>query len=244
MVNLYDRRNDFIDIGQAKKVLWVYRGDDFESILELKIKSEFIEKVVFNSPGLVAPIEFTFVEDLTGGSIWRVELNKYETQSFEIKQYDFSVSIKTIEDKQLVLYKGILNVNNSVFSNNTKLTPLVSNTSPTITDNFYMIGTFWVNTNLGEIYVLAQVINDEAIWTRLDNNELIEVYTPIINDLTINKQDKLISGENLKTIGGESLLGSGNIPILGVEIDNATIVLDNEGKIKVSDDLKIDGGAF
>lgn len=36
-----------------------------------------------------------------------------------------------------------------------------------------------------------------------------------IKNLIKNKQDKLISGENIKTINGESLLGSGNINVAG-----------------------------
>lgn len=39
-------------------------------------------------------------------------------------------------------------------------------------------------------------------------------YTPI-NDVLDNKQDKLVSGTNIKTINGYSILGSGNLPISG-----------------------------
>lgn len=34
-----------------------------------------------------------------------------------------------------------------------------------------------------------------------------------IEEALADKQDKLVSGENIKTVGGESLLGSGNIPL-------------------------------
>lgn len=43
----------------------------------------------------------------------------------------------------------------------------------------------------------------------------IQQNTDDITDLKANKQDKLISGENIKTINNESILGSGNIEIGG-----------------------------
>ena len=39
-----------------------------------------------------------------------------------------------------------------------------------------------------------------------------------IDQLRLSKQDKLVSGENIKTVNGESILGSGNIEIQ-VEVD-------------------------
>lgn len=38
-----------------------------------------------------------------------------------------------------------------------------------------------------------------------------------INELVDNKQDTLVSGTNIKTVGGNSLLGSGNIALPSVE---------------------------
>ncbi len=54
-----------------------------------------------------------------------------------------------------------------------------------------------------------------------------------IQKQTRNKQDKLVSGQNIKTINGESLLGEGNIKIIGgVEGDINTIVLEDINEIK------------
>ena len=38
-----------------------------------------------------------------------------------------------------------------------------------------------------------------------------------INELVDNKQDTLVSGTNIKTVGGNSLLGSGNIALPSIE---------------------------
>ena len=45
-------------------------------------------------------------------------------------------------------------------------------------------------------------------------DEIAEIYATI--ELVNNKQDVLISGTNIKTINGESLLGSGDITISNV----------------------------
>lgn len=48
-------------------------------------------------------------------------------------------------------------------------------------------------------------------------NQLNEIY----NDLDSEKQDTLISGENIKTINGQSILGNGDIEITGnVTVDS------------------------
>ena len=61
------------------------------------------------------------------------------------------------------------------------------------------------------------------------NSENNEIY---IDDLLSEKQDSLISGENIKTINGESILGSGNISVTGGGgngnvVDNNYVHTDN-----------------
>lgn len=52
--------------------------------------------------------------------------------------------------------------------------------------------------------------------TKIDNlSNKVDTIETNINSLSINKQDTLISGANIKTINGESILGSGNISISG-----------------------------
>ena len=45
-----------------------------------------------------------------------------------------------------------------------------------------------------------------------------------ISSLSSNKQDKLVSGTNIKTINGNSIVGSGNVTI---EAGSRTLILDN-----------------
>lgn len=52
---------------------------------------------------------------------------------------------------------------------------------------------------------------------KIDNGtEFARVYTDkeVDNKLT-NKQDTLVSGTNIKTLNGQSILGSGDLPISG-----------------------------
>ena len=60
--------------------------------------------------------------------------------------------------------------------------------------------------------------------------------------LNINKQDKLISGTNIKTIGGNSILGSGNIDISGDTLPIGSIIPYGSSTTP-SNWLKCDGSA-
>lgn len=55
----------------------------------------------------------------------------------------------------------------------------------------------------------------------LDENGL-SIVVKDYSDKIDAKQDALISGENIKSINGESLLGSGNIRIEAIEIVDLT----------------------
>ena len=49
-----------------------------------------------------------------------------------------------------------------------------------------------------------------------------------------NKQDTLVSGTNIKTVNGNSLLGSGDLTVGGsVDIDNETITKNNDNELQV-----------
>ena len=65
-------------------------------------------------------------------------------------------------------------------------------------------------------------------WIRLRALETQKVdlteYDKEINDLKTKKQDTLVSGENIKTINGKSLLGSGNLEIGGLSDDDKSTI--------------------
>ena len=65
-------------------------------------------------------------------------------------------------------------------------------------------------------------------WIRLRALETQKVdlteYDKEINDLKTKKQDTLVSGENIKTINGKSLLGSGNLEIEGLSDDDKSTI--------------------
>ena len=56
-----------------------------------------------------------------------------------------------------------------------------------------------------------------ALTSDIDSNteDLEFVFATAVNDLNMRKQDKLVVGENIKTINGQSILGEGNIEIQG-----------------------------
>ena len=69
--------------------------------------------------------------------------------------------------------------------------------------------------------------------TKIENPVKPTVIISKINELvdtTNNKQDTLVSGTNIKTVGGNSLLGSGNIAI--PTVNNATLTVTQGGVSK------------
>ena len=51
-----------------------------------------------------------------------------------------------------------------------------------------------------------------------DVQEALDGLDDLVNGLDTNKQDTLVSGTNIKTVNGNSLLGSGNITISSVTV--------------------------
>lgn len=71
----------------------------------------------------------------------------------------------------------------------------------------------WTGT-LAEYNALETKSDDTLYVITDDDSEGINVYTKSEVDILLdNKQDKLVSGTNIKTVNGETLLGSGNIKI-------------------------------
>lgn len=69
-----------------------------------------------------------------------------------------------------------------------------------------------------------------------------------IKELLSEKQDALVSGESIKTINGESLLGAGDI-IISFAYDTEYFKLNDEGVLTLSDSLlealeSVDGGEY
>lgn len=56
-------------------------------------------------------------------------------------------------------------------------------------------------------------VSASAVYNAIVDEE--EVISAALNDLNSNKQNKLVSGTNIKTINNQSLLGEGNITISG-----------------------------
>ena len=79
------------------------------------------------------------------------------------------------------------------------------------------------------------------------DNKIIDIdrlsrYHENINTLLTTKQESLVSGDNIKTINGESILGSGNITIGGSDVYVTDFCIDDFHKIisEIEDSIHID----
>ncbi len=79
--------------------------------------------------------------------------------------------------------------------------------------------------------VIASALND--LNERIGDNEIVTAAA--LNDLNSNKQNKLVSGTNIKTINNQSLLGEGNITISGG---------GSGGDVNVIETVKVNGTAL
>lgn len=100
------------------------------------------------------------------------------------------------------------------------------------TDNF---GNVWVGTNYRRLQVLS---GTTAVWgnisgTLSDQSDLWLVLQ--------SKQDLLVSGVNIKTINGNTLLGSGNISIVGGVQSVTGLNTDNTDPLNPVVEISVDG---
>lgn len=185
-----DLREDIFDIQAAKKIHWLYRGDDYISYLNLKFAPEKIEDIVFSMEDLVKPISLTS-EDAEIGSRWKLHIPAYMTQQFTIKQHDFTITIKLVEGEEITLFKGIVNVNKRIFSkavDDELASTVKTEEDPTEEDNNYPIGTHWVNTDTEVVYVLVKVDDGIAVWKDVTNQSVIDY----IGEEVIEKIEELV----------------------------------------------------
>ena len=76
-----------------------------------------------------------------------------------------------------------------------------------------------ITTNGTNLINIPAKDGELALTTDIDDVEF--VFATAVNDLNYNKQEKLVSGQNIKTVGGQSILGTGDIPISGVTANTA-----------------------
>lgn len=76
------------------------------------------------------------------------------------------------------------------------------------------------------------IVEEQTIQYQTIHNTIL----PQLNNLSTNKQDTLVSGENIKTVNGNSLLGSGNIEI------KDTNIIDNLNSTSATDALSANMG--
>src|SRR5690554_814754 len=200
MCDLTDIRQDIFDIKTVPKVLYIYRGDTFEFTLDLTISSSELNSVVLNCNGLPEAMQLTLLESTTTSSKWNLVLTKELTLILTPKNHNFTIMIVKTDGTELILYKGIMNVNNRVYSNysnNYYVATLLKQAAPTAADNDYLIGTTWVNILTNRIYFLTSVVNDEANW--LDYSDQLDA---LQNDTTNLKTANTLKDVNYDNISG------------------------------------------
>lgn len=84
-----------------------------------------------------------------------------------------------------------------------------------------------INANTGKLESASQLISTNISYSKF-NTTAKDIFGAIneVNTLAKNKQDKLTSGTNIKTINNQSLLGSGNIEISAPSITVDTTISD------------------
>ena len=93
-------------------------------------------------------------------------------------------------------------------------TPVVDGTTIKI-HNDALMGTAVTAGGSQDKSVTVTGINGTAVEVDLNNDPTVNVVSPMLFNETVELQKKLVSGTNIKTVGGQSLLGSGDIPISG-----------------------------
>lgn len=78
-----------------------------------------------------------------------------------------------------------------------------------------------VNGQTGDVIITPASLN---VYTRAEVDAAINAETAAREQAVASKQDTLVSGTNIKTVNGQSLLGNGNIEIQG----GGTITVDSE----------------
>lgn len=102
-------------------------------------------------------------------------------------------------------------------------------TKDTVIDQFALIGftsggggaVSSVNGQTGDVIITPASLN---VYTRAEVDAAINAETAAREQAVASKQDTLVSGTNIKTVNGQSLLGNGNIEIQG----GGTITVDSE----------------
>ncbi len=234
-MNLYDKRNDIFDIAKVPKVLWVYRGDTHEVEVRLKISATDVYKLVFNTEQLNASIELSLVSTSEYESVWLLTISKAQSMMLDAKQHVFTMTVMKSATEYLTLYKGILNVNNSVYSNSPYLNPIVQDRKPTVNDSQYMIGMLWIDTSTNSVYALANVVNQDAIWRDLTNENSIDI---IENDILEIKSDINELDLQVKAVNDNKLDASvynNDIPLIDAELLRLENDKANKSELVASD---------
>ena len=118
-----------------------------------------------------------------------------------------------------------------------KLSEYVTNESLTTTLNNYALSSA-IPTSL------SQLLNDEGFITISDVQGLLDSYVTEneLETALAGKQDTLVSGTNIKTINGYSILGEGNIQIQGGSGGDISIATeDTVGGILATDNSTVEG---
>ena len=93
----------------------------------------------------------------------------------------------------------------------------------TIDDKITQSGTF----DPTQYYTTANTYSKSEVDTALSGKaDTATTYTKTEVDTALSgKQATLVSGTNIKTVGGTTILGSGNVPTLKASLDGETLVL-------------------
>lgn len=161
----------------------------------------------------VSTVGSSFVAKVTEideqGGILAVGLHLSGSKS---RYYPITVKHRTFEEAVLTNGQGSGAVVKYVFKTQSASAALVDIYSYLPAESSEMVTLNMHQELEGEVTTLSNTVT-EGLGTKADNTRVDTIET----NLTTNKQDKLVSGTNIKTLNGETLLGAGNIAIKNID---------------------------
>ena len=227
----------------STKMVFDYDVEEGIKVLEMKNRLDeivYFDEIIDNEVVLVGKAQVIKIEndikyykytDANESVYWYDKENNklYNDEMVEVIDFNLDDYEPVLVDASLFTIDGEYTFEVSLYENNSKLTSAYGTID---------VAPEQVVFDETQVELIAPIL-DNLINKCNEIQEDIETIKDDIIDLDNNKQDTLISGENIKTINNESLLGSGNLEVITDLSDYYTKEeIDNKGYInKDVDDL-------
>lgn len=197
------------------------------SIIQQEALDLKLDKSIYNTdkPTFATKTELQEYVTKTDANEQYQPVGNYATKEELTEKQNVLVSgtnIKTINGQDLLgtgnlTQEQIINIDNTL--SNTSENPVQNKIIKEALDGKQPIGDYALKSELPDVDAL------------LSKQEASKIYAPKV--LVEGKQDKLVSGQNIKTINGETLLGSGDLTVMGgITIIDSTLSPDSTNPVQ------------